>query len=95
MAVYFVMIREETTDAASLADYGPRASLAAQRHPLKPLALYGSLDQLEGDPIEGAVIIEFPDLAAARAWYDSPAYQAAVKFRHAGSKSKAFFIEGV
>jgi uncharacterized protein (DUF1330 family) len=72
----------------------PRASLAAQHHPLEPLAIYGALDQFEGDAIEGAVIIEFPDMAAARAWYDSPAYQAAVKFRHAGSKSKAFLIEG-
>lgn len=95
MSAYFVMIREKTTDAAVLAEYGPRASLAAQYHPLKPLAIYGALDQVEGEPIEGAVIIEFPDMAAARAWYDSPAYQAAVKFRHAGSISKAFFIEGV
>jgi uncharacterized protein (DUF1330 family) len=95
MSAYFVMIRERTTDATSLAEYGPRASLAAQSHPLKPLAIYGSLDQLEGDAIEGAVILEFPDLAAVRAWYDSPAYQAAVKFRHAGSRSKALFIEGV
>jgi uncharacterized protein (DUF1330 family) len=95
MSAYFVMIRETTIDAAALAEYGPRASLAAQHHPLKPLAVYGALDQLEGDAIEGAVIIEFPDMAAARAWYDSPAYQAAVKFRHAGSKSKAFLIEGV
>jgi uncharacterized protein (DUF1330 family) len=95
MSAYFVMIREKTTDAASLAEYGPRASLAAQNHPLKPLAIYGALEQREGDAIEGAVIIEFPDMVAARAWYDSPAYQAAVKFRHAGSKSKAFFTEGV
>ncbi|MDB5360912.1 MAG: hypothetical protein JWO51_2209 [Rhodospirillales bacterium] len=95
MTAYFVMIREKTTDAASLAEYGPRASLAAQRHTLKPLAVYGALDQIEGDAIEGAVIIEFPNMAAARKWYDSPAYQAAVKFRHAGSTSKAFFIEGV
>jgi len=89
------MIREKITDAASLAEYGPRASLAAQNHPLKPLAIYGALEQREGDAIEGAVIIEFPDMVAARAWYGSPAYQTAVKFRHAGSKSKAFFIEGV
>jgi uncharacterized protein (DUF1330 family) len=95
MSVYFVMIREETTDAAALAEYGPRASLAAQHHALKPLAIYGALDQVEGSAIEGAVIIEFPDMAAARAWYDSPAYQAALKFRHAGSTSTAFFIEGV
>ncbi|MCB8882576.1 DUF1330 domain-containing protein [Acidisoma cellulosilytica] len=95
MSTYFVMIREKTTDTASLAEYGPRASLAAQNHPLKPLAVYGALDQLEGDAIEGAVILQFPDMDKARAWYDSPAYQAAAKFRHAGSKSKAFFIEGI
>ena len=95
MSAYFVMIREKTIDARSLAEYGPRASLAAQSHPLKPLAIHGAVDQVEGDAIEGAVILEFPDMAAARAWYDSPAYQAAAKFRQAGSMSKAFFIEGV
>jgi uncharacterized protein (DUF1330 family) len=95
MSAYFVMIREETLDPASLAEYGPRASLAAQGHPLKPLAVYGALDQVEGSAIEGAVILEFSDMASARAWYDSPSYQAAVKFRYAGSKSKAFFIESV
>jgi uncharacterized protein (DUF1330 family) len=94
MSTYFVMIRNKTTDAAALAEYGPKAALAAQGHPLKPLAVYGALEQLEGDAVEGAVILEFPDLAAARAWYDSPAYQAAVKFRTAGSISNAFFIEG-
>jgi uncharacterized protein (DUF1330 family) len=95
MTAYFVMIREKTTDSSALAEYGPRVSLAAQHHPLKPLAIYGALDQLEGEAIEAAVIIEFPDITAARAWYDSPAYQAAVKFRHAGSTSKAFIIDGV
>jgi uncharacterized protein (DUF1330 family) len=89
------MIREQTTDKAALAEYGPRASLAAQGHPLKPLVAYGALDQLEGDAIEAAVILEFPDMPAARAWYDSPSYQAALKFRHAGSTSRAFFIEGI
>jgi uncharacterized protein (DUF1330 family) len=95
MAAYFVMIHEETTDAEALAEYGPKASLAAQSHPLTPLAIYGAVDQREGASIEGAVIIEFPDMVSARAWYDSPAYQAAAKFRHAGSRSRAFFIEGV
>jgi hypothetical protein len=47
MSAYFVMIREQTVDPAALADYGPRASLAAQGHPLKPLAAYGALDQVE------------------------------------------------
>jgi uncharacterized protein (DUF1330 family) len=95
MSVYFVMIREKTIDPVTLAEYGPRASLAAQGHPLKALAVYGALEQLEGAAIEGAVIIEFPDMVAGRAWYDSPAYHAAAKYRHLGSQSKAFFIEGL
>jgi uncharacterized protein (DUF1330 family) len=95
MPAYFVMVRERTTDPASLAEYGPKAALAAQSHPLKPLAAYGALELLEGEPVEGAVILEFPDLAAAKAWYGSPAYQTALRFRRAGSKSMAFFIEGV
>lgn len=95
MSAYFVMIRRKTTDTAALAEYGPKAALAAQGHPLNPLAIHGALDHLEGDLIEGAVILEFPDLTAARAWYDSPSYQVAVKFRLAGSASTAFFIEGV
>jgi uncharacterized protein (DUF1330 family) len=94
VAAYFVMIREETTDADALAEYGPKAALAAQNHPLKPLAVYGALHQVEGAQVEAAVILEFPDMAAAKAWHDSPAYAAAVKFRQAGCRSKAFFIEG-
>ena len=94
MATYFVMIREKTTDAAALAEYGPRAAQAAEGHLVKPLVVYGDLVNLEGTAAEGAVILEFPDLAAARAWYHSPAYSAAAAFRHAGSKSQAFFVEG-
>jgi uncharacterized protein (DUF1330 family) len=95
MSAYFVLLRDETTDADRLAEYGSRAKAAAEGHPMNPLAVYGTIDLLEGDAPEGAVIIEFSDMAAARAWYDSPAYQAAAEYRHAGSKSRAFFIEGV
>jgi len=64
MPVYFVMIREETRDAATLAEYGPKAALAAQGHPLRSLAAYGALQQVEGSPMEGAVILEFPNMAS-------------------------------
>ena len=97
MSVYFVMIREQTTDAASLAEYGPRASLAAQNHPLKPLAIYGALDQLEGDAIEGAVIIEFPDMGNLNAWYHSAEYQPLMALRKQSTSERDMVItlEGV
>ena len=43
---------------------------------MKVLVGYGRHEVLEGDPVEGVVIAEFPTFEAAKAWYDSPAYQA-------------------
>jgi uncharacterized protein (DUF1330 family) len=41
------------------------------------------------------VIVEFPDTAAAKAWYGSPAYQDAVKHRFAGADYRVFITEGL
>lgn len=41
------------------------------------------------------VIIEFPDLAAARSWYESPAYQAILPLRTRNIEGEAILVEGV
>ena len=40
------------------------------------------------------VILEFPSLSQARAWYDSPAYQEAKALRQAASQGRLFIVEG-
>ena len=45
--------------------------------------------------MDGAVILEFPDLAEAHAWYDSPIYQDALQHRLKGADYRVFVIEGV
>lgn len=40
------------------------------------------------------VVIGFPDLKAARGWYESAAYQAILPLRVRNSNSTAFLIEG-
>ncbi|MGH2548235.1 MAG: DUF1330 domain-containing protein [Thermomicrobiales bacterium] len=95
MPAYFVAIREETTDQAELDRYFEEAPKARAGHHLKALARYGDFRMTEGEPIEGAVIIEFPTFAEAEAWYDSPAYQEAVQHRFLGGKYRTFIIEGV
>lgn len=42
----------------------------------------------------GIVVIAFPDMAAARGWYESAAYQAILPLRVNNSRSTAFLIEG-
>ncbi|HEX8446369.1 MAG TPA: DUF1330 domain-containing protein [Sphingomonas sp.] len=95
MVAYVVLTRENTTDQSELDLYAELAPAARTGHPVTTRARYGTIDMLEGDPVEGAVILEFPTMAAARAWYDSPLYQAAAAHRHAGGAYRAFIIEGV
>lgn len=95
MSAYVVFTREETTDLDELAQYAEKAPKARPGHDLTPLAFYGDFEVLEGNPMEGAVILRFPDKAAARAWYDSPAYQDAMKHRQKGSKYRVFIIDGL
>lgn len=64
-------------------------------HGAKFLARGGQHEILEGY-ITGArhVVIEFEDLATARACWSSPAYQAAREHRLASSKGSVVIVEG-
>ncbi len=95
MVAYVVLIREETTDKAELDLYASLAPAAGKGHAITRRAFYGAHEVLEGAEFEGAVILEFPSAAEAKAWYDSPEYQAAAKHRFAGSRSRTFIIDGV
>lgn len=94
MSAYVIFIREHTIDADQLKQYADLAVLARAGHDMSRIAFYGPLDVLEGPPAEGVAIIRFPDMAAARAWYDSPAYQAARAHRHQGATFRLLLVEG-
>lgn len=95
MPAFAVFTREETLDAAELAQYSKMAPATLAGHQVRPLAAYGAIEVMEGEPIEGAVILGFPSVAEAKAWYNSPAYQEAVQHRFAGARYRMFIIEGV
>jgi uncharacterized protein (DUF1330 family) len=50
---------------------------------------------LEGPPVEGVVIAEFPTFEAAKAWYDSPAYTEVRQHRFKGAEYRVVIVEGV
>jgi uncharacterized protein (DUF1330 family) len=53
-------------------------------------------DILEGEQtFPRTVIGEFPTLEQARAWYESPAYEAIRRLRHAASRGTVFIVEGL
>ncbi len=54
----------------------------------------GPFDAPEGTARSRNVVIEFPDLATAKACYNSPEYQANMKIRQAHSLAELIIIEG-
>jgi uncharacterized protein (DUF1330 family) len=95
MSAYIVFIREETTEQSKLDAYKTEVPPSFEGHYIKFLAAYGPHEVLEGAPIEGAVILGFETMDAARAWYVSPAYQAAAKHRFEAANYRALIIQGL
>ncbi len=95
MSAYIVFIKEREHDAAAMADYSAKAGPSLAGHAAKPLVLYGAIETLEGPEAAGCVIIEFPDMDAARAWYGSDAYQEARKLRFQGADYRVFITQGL
>ena len=95
MPAYVIFIREETNDSEELKVYASKASAALEGHPIKPLALYGTHETIEGPEVEGVALLEFPSYEEAKAWYYSPAYQDAVQHRLKGGTYRGIIVEGV
>ncbi|MEV5613330.1 DUF1330 domain-containing protein [Streptomyces sp. NPDC052225] len=50
---------------------------------------------LEGERLGDVVLVEFPDLERAHAWYASPAYQEILPLRTAHMPGELVFLDGV
>jgi uncharacterized protein (DUF1330 family) len=94
MVAYVVFTRERMRNREEYERYREESRPVNAAHPLKPLALYGKYEMLEGPAIEGAVILEFTTVEAAKAYYHSPGYQAALQHRLLGADYRVFIVEG-
>ena len=95
MSAYLLFIREGAViDTEAMALYQNHNRTTPAPIPAKPLIVYGSIEALEGDAPDGMVLLEFPDAATARAWYESSEYQAGIPLRKKAADYRAMLIEG-
>jgi uncharacterized protein (DUF1330 family) len=66
MVAYVVFTREKMRNSEEYERYREKSRPVNASHPLKPLALYGKHEVLEGPAIEGAVILKFPTIEAGQ-----------------------------
>ena len=95
MSAYLVFIKEREHNAGKMADYAGKAGGSLAGHSAKPRAYNGAIETLEGPEALGSVIVEFPTMDEARAWYNSDAYQEARKDRFAGADYRVFLTQGM
>lgn len=95
MAAY-VIANVRVTDPVRYEDYRSLVTATVTRHGGRFLARGGRLEVLEGDwRPERLVILEFPSMAQARAWWESPDYAEARAIRQAASEGALLVLEGV
>ena len=95
MPAYVLGDVREARDREALLEYRRRNTDAVANHGGRFLIRGGESELLEGDwPTQRIVLIEFPDAAAARAWYESDEYAPLKAMRRAASDTNLILVEG-
>ena len=91
----YVIAEVEVTDPEGYGPYTLAVPATIAHYGGRFLVRGGAADVLEGDwPALRRVIIEFPTVEAARAWWDSPEYEKPKAMRRAHSKGRLILLEG-
>ena len=95
MAAYAIF-EEQILDPSRLEEYKSLSGPSVTKYGGRYLARGGATTSLEGDwNPQRVVVLEFDTVEQAKAWYDSPEYQAARRAREGAMLMKALVIEGV
>lgn len=95
MPVYMIAEVRNPTDLAKLDEYRRDNTEVVARHGGRFLVRGGDVEVIEGDwDPQRIVVMEFPDRAAARAWYEDPDYQRLKALRQSASDTDLIQVEG-
>jgi len=96
MSAYVIADVRDAWDQAALDEYRRRNADAVANHGGRFLVRGGEHEVLEGDwEAVRLVVMEFPDAAAARAWWESDEYEAIKPLRRGASTTDIVLVDGV
>ncbi|HEV7890495.1 MAG TPA: DUF1330 domain-containing protein [Pyrinomonadaceae bacterium] len=95
MAAYIV-VEVDVRDRERYEDYKRLVPPTLAQYGGRFVVRGGAAETLEGDWSPGRiVIVEFPSVEQARAWWDSPEYAPAKELRQATAHTQMILVEGV
>lgn len=91
----YILIELKMDERTWLRDYVPPVEALIAKHGGRYIARAFEYEQLEGERRPDVVVIlEFPSMDAARAWYNDPEYVPFLKARLAAAKGDLFLVPG-
>jgi uncharacterized protein (DUF1330 family) len=89
--------RLQMRDPSWAKEYGTRIQALLTKHGGRYLVRAGKMETVEGStPLPSAIVVlEFPSIEHARAWYRDPEYAPLIKLRQVGSDLDLVRVEGV
>ena len=89
--------RLQMRDPSWVAEYGPKTAELIKKHGGRFLVRGGAMETLEGStPLPSVVVVlEFPSMERAKAWYNDPEYAPMITLRQKGSDLDFMLVEGV
>ena len=94
MAAY-VIVEVDVTDSALFQEYAKGVPATIAAHGGKYIVRGGAVETKEGGwAPKRVVVLEFPSMAQARKWYDSPEYKPLLAMRLKAANAKLIFVEG-
>jgi len=95
MAAYLV-VDIEVTNPAQFEEYKKLAPAAIAEYGGRYLIRGGAYEAIEGDwKPQRLTVVEFDSMEKAKAFYNSPAYQTAIKARLGAANMKMLLVQGV
>ena len=92
----YVIANVDVTDAAAYDEYRKGVLATIERYDGRFLVRGGAAQVLEGTfQPKRVVVLEFPNAARARAWWDSPEYRPLRELRQRASRGDLFVVDGV
>ena len=91
----YAIILLDVLDADAYLRYAREATAIEARYGGRPLVADDARHVVEGDwPAGRVVVLEFPTIDAAQAWYHDPDYQTIIPLRQTAATSRIVFVEG-
>ncbi len=94
MAAYVIGMLE-VREPSWRAEYGPKTDALVEKHGGRCVAIGGAQTlEGEGKVPNTFVILEFPSVEKAKAWYNDPEYAPMIKLRQTGAEGHLVVLEG-